>query len=102
MNHDGPSKESLEEMPEVDFTKVKILGRGLKKDRRVTLELLREVLGKTPGDIARAADMSPEHVAQIETGEPVPVSELAQYAKALGGELDVAVTLNGRRYRIVV
>ncbi len=47
-----PSNQSLLEMPELDLTKARILGRGLKKDRRLPLRAMREAVGATQEDIA--------------------------------------------------
>jgi hypothetical protein len=102
MNNNGPSKASLEEIPEVDFSKVKIIGRGLKKDRRVTLKTLRVALGKTQMEVARAADMSQGDISRFEDRVDMKVSTLTRYVAALGAEIDVVVRIGGRQYRLDV
>jgi len=97
-----PSKESLAEIPEVDLSKAKVIGRGLKKDRRVALRSLRTALGKTQEEVARAAEMDQGDVSRLESRADMHVSTLGRYARALGGKLEVAIVLDGRRYVVDV
>ena len=105
--HEEPSAESLREMPEVDFSKaVGIRRRDFSvvggPDRRVTLGLLRKALGKTQVDVARVAGIEQGDVSRLEARADMKVSTLTRYAAAIGGELDVAVVIGGRRYRLDV
>ena len=52
-----PSPASLDDMPEVDLKKARLLGRGLRKDRKLPLRALREAAGKTQDELARASGM---------------------------------------------
>jgi len=97
-----PSKESLAELPEIDVSKVKILGRGLLANRRVGLRSLRTALGKTQTDVARAAEMDQGDVSKLESRNDMHLSTLTRYARALGGKLELAVIVDGRRYLIDV
>jgi hypothetical protein len=93
-----PSKESLAEIPEIDVAKAKVLGRGLSSHRRLGLRSLRAALGKTQVDVARAAEMDQGDVSKLESRNDMHVSTLSRYARALGGQLEVAVVIGGRRY----
>ncbi|HVW28875.1 MAG TPA: helix-turn-helix transcriptional regulator [Polyangiaceae bacterium] len=97
-----PSRESLAEIPEIDVAKAKILGRGLRSHRRLALRSLRAALGKTQLDVARAAEMDQGDVSKLESRSDMHVSTLSRYARALGGKLEVAVVVDGRRYLIDV
>jgi hypothetical protein len=102
MTHNRPTKESLAEIPELDAPKSKIVGRGLLKDRRIPLRALRNALGKTQVEIAQAAGMSQGDVSRVEAREDRLVSTLDRYAHALGGKLEVAIVVDGRRYALDV
>ena len=52
-----PTPSSLDEVPEIDLKKARILGRGLRKDRKLPLRALREAVSKTQEEIASAAGM---------------------------------------------
>ena len=94
----APSKESLAEIPEIDVAKAKVLGRGLSSHRRLALRSLRAALGKTQVDVARTAEMDQGDVSKLESRSDMHVSTLARYARALGGQLEVAVVIGGRRH----
>lgn len=101
--HDGPSAESLAEIPEIDFTTATLLGRGLRKHREVPLRVLREAVGKTRAEVALTAEMDESELVRVEQGEDLPLSMLRRYAQALGAELElVAVTKTGHRLRIAI
>jgi predicted transcriptional regulator len=81
-------------------TDIAVVGRGLKTGRRYDLRTLRVALGKTQSEVARVAEMSQGDVSRLEDRLDVKLSTLERYASALGGEVDVAVVIGGRRYRI--
>ncbi len=85
-----------------ELANAKVIGRGLKKDRRVTLQALRVALGKTQADVAREADMAQGDVSKLEARSDSKVSTLARYAEAIGGKLDVGIVIDGRRYALDV
>jgi hypothetical protein len=93
-----PSRESLAEIPELDVIKAKVLDRGLSSHGRLALRSLRAALGKTQVDVAHATEMDQGDVTKLESGSDMHVSTLARYARALGGQLEVAVVIRGRRY----
>src|SRR5262245_26328593 len=98
-----PTKESLNEIPELDLTKAKILGRGLRKDRTLPLRVLREAVGKTQTEVARVAEMDQSEISRIEQRDDFRLSTLRRYARALGANIEVtAVLKTGHRIRLDV
>jgi hypothetical protein len=95
-------KARVDESSDIDLSRAKVVGRGLKKDRRLTLQTLRVALGKTQADIARAAAMDQGDVSRLEARDDKKLSTLGRYAVALGGRLEVAVVVNGRRFLLDV
>ena len=96
-----PSKQSLLEIPELDLTKARILGRGLKKDRRLPLRVLRESVAVTQEQVAKAANMDQSEISRVEQRDDMKLSTLRKYARALGAEIEVVATLkSGRRVRL--
>jgi|SRR5580658_8521918 hypothetical protein len=87
---------------DIDWTKAKVVGRGIKTGRRFDLRALRTAVGKSQADIARTAEMDQGDVSRLESREDMKLSTLTRYAVALGGELDVAVVIDGRRYKLDV
>lgn len=67
---------------------------------RYDLKGLRVALGKRQSDIARATEMTQGDVSRLEARQDVKISTLARYASALGGSVEVAVVVGGRRYRL--
>jgi transcriptional regulator with XRE-family HTH domain len=97
-----PTAESLAEIPELDVSKVRVVGRGLGTHRRFELRTLRAALGKTQAEIARRAEMDQGDVSRLERREDAKLSTLVRYARALGGRLQVAVIVGGRQYLLDV
>ncbi len=93
-----PSKESLEEIPELDLSKAKVIGRGLRKDRRLPLRALREGAGKTQSEVARLAEMDQSEISRVEQRDDMKLSTLRRYARALGADIEITAVLeNGIR-----
>jgi hypothetical protein len=82
----------------IDWSRARVVGRGTKVGRRYDLKTLRAALGRTQAEVADAARMAQGDVSRLEAGEDVKLSTLARYAAALGGGVEVAVVVNGRRY----
>jgi len=96
-----PTKESLDEIPGIDLSEAKILGRGLRKDRKLPLRVLREAVGKTQAEVARAAAMDQSEVSRIEQRDDMKLSTLRRYARALGASIEVIAVLEpGHRIRL--
>jgi hypothetical protein len=101
-----PSKEreiDLSDIPEIDFAKATVVGRGLMKDKRIPLRGLRVALGKTQVEIARAAEMSQGDLSRLEHRGDALLSTLLRYVHAVGGELElVAVFPTGHRIKLAL
>jgi hypothetical protein len=84
----------------VDFSKARIVGRGLFKDKRLRLPLraLRTTIGKTQVEVAGMAKMRQADLSKLERRGDIKLSTLRRYVKAMGGQVElVAVFPNGRR-----
>jgi transcriptional regulator with XRE-family HTH domain len=68
----------------------------------LTLQTLRVALGKTQADIARAVEMDQGDVSRLQARDDKKVSTLGRYAAALGGRLEVAIVVDGRRFLLDV
>lgn len=68
----------------------------------LALRDLRGQVGKTQVEVAAGAEMSQGEIARLEGREDMLVSTLHRYAKALGGELEVAILIDGRRHRLAL
>ncbi len=64
------------------------------------LRQLREALGKTQEEVATLAEMSQSELSKVERREDHRVSTLRRIARALGGELEIVITVGGKRIRL--
>jgi hypothetical protein len=92
----------VEEMPELDIARARIVRRGPKDPLpRFSLRMVREGLGRTQEDVARTAQMDQGDISRLEQRDDVKVSTLRRYVRALGGKLDLVLTLkSGHRMRL--
>jgi predicted transcriptional regulator len=68
---------------------------------RLDLRALREAIGRTQEQIARAAAMDQGDVSRLEQREDAKLSTLRRYVRALGGKLELVVVLKtGHRLRV--
>ena len=96
-----PTQTSLDDVPELDVKKARVLGRGLRKDRKLPLRALREASDKTQEEIAKAAGMDQSEISRVEQRDDLRLSTLRRYAKALDAELEiVAVLPTGHRIKL--
>lgn len=96
-----PTQTSLDDVPELDVKKARIVGRGLRKDRKLPLRALREASNKTQEEIAKAAGMDQSEISRVEQRDDLRLSTLRRYAKALDAELEiVAVLATGHRIKL--
>jgi len=96
-----PTQASLDDLPEIDVTKARILGRGLRKDRKLPLRVLRDAAGKTQDEIARLAGMDQSEISRVEQREDLRLSTLRRYAHALDAEIEIiAVLPTGHRIKL--
>ena len=101
----APTRKSDPDMPEVDFDKAKRIVRKRKGHERLPLAAVRNALGKTQVEVAEAAGIPQAEVSRLESrvalGEGLRLSSLTRYARALGGEVEVAIVVGDLRYLIV-
>jgi DNA-binding XRE family transcriptional regulator len=96
-----PTQTSLDDLPEIDVTKARILGRGLRKDRKLPLRALREAADKTQGEIASLAGMDQSEISRVEQRDDLRLSTLRRYARALDAEIEIiAVLPTGHRIKL--
>jgi predicted transcriptional regulator len=68
---------------------------------RLDLRALREGVGRTQAQIARAAAMDQGDVSRLEQREDAKLSTLRRYVRALDGQLELVVVLKtGHRLRL--
>lgn len=93
-----------EKMPPVDFSKYRVVGRGVhvRKGRSLTLSVLRRSRGLTQEAVASRAKITQSEVSRAELRSDCRVSTLRRYAEALGGELVTYVQIDGRKYKIAL
>jgi transcriptional regulator with XRE-family HTH domain len=101
-----PTKESLDDIPEVDTKRAIKRGRGLRARRGVHMSLrsLREASGKTQSDLERLTGMHQSDISRLETREDFDtctVETLRRYAKAIGGDVEL-VYVQGNDRRITI
>lgn len=100
--YQGPSAASLREMPELDVTSPTLKRVGARKDRKMTLATLRVAVGLSQAKLAKRARITQSEVSRAELRSDCLVSTLERYAEALGGTLEIAVTIDGRSYPITL
>jgi DNA-binding Xre family transcriptional regulator len=76
----------------------KVIGRGTKRGKRFDLKTLRVAMGLTQNELAIRSGMAQGDVSRLEAQEDARLSTLTRHAEALGGTLEVAVCINGRKY----
>lgn len=96
-----PTQASLDDLPEIDVTKARILGRGLRKDRKLPLRALREGAGKTQDEVASLAGMDQSEISRVEQRDDLRLSTLRRYARALDAEIEIVALLpTGHRIKL--
>lgn len=99
-----PSKQSLEEMPELDLTRAKVVRRGPKPGRTLKLPLrgMREAVGKTQAEVGASLGSDQAEMSKLERRGDMMLSTLKRYAEALGAECEVAFVFPKTGHRIVL
>ncbi len=64
------------------------------------LRAVRELVGKTQADVARATKMTQPLISRAETREDHRLSTLRRYIEALGGELEVIAKFGNKMVRL--
>jgi DNA-binding Xre family transcriptional regulator len=91
-------KNLAKKQPDESLARAKVIGRGTKTGQRFSLKTLRAALGLTQVELAERSGMAQGDVSRLEAQEDARLSTLARHAEALGGTLEVAVCINGRKY----
>lgn len=91
-----------DEMPELDFSRCRVVRRGPPKNRKLGLATLRGSQGLTQTQLAKRAKITQSEVSRAELRSDCLVSTLERYASALGGELLLYVEIDGRRYPVAM
>lgn len=97
-----PTKASLEEIPEIDLARAKVVRRGPKGVVRLPLRTIREGAGKTQAQVARVLETDQGEVSRIERRSDMLLSTLRKYAAALGATCEVTLVFTKTGHRIVV
>lgn len=87
-----------------DKTATKRPGRGLLKDRAMSLRAVREATGATQTAVATAAAIDQAEVSRLEQRDDAKLSTLRRYLRALGADLELAAVFpkTGHRIRITL
>ena len=72
------------------------IGRGTS----IGLRALRNIVGKTQGEVARGTSMSQPQLSRVEARRDHLVSTLRVYVRALGGDIEVIAVVGGVRFRL--
>jgi transcriptional regulator with XRE-family HTH domain len=80
---------------------LKRVARARKGLERVTLRTVREALGKTQIDVARALETDQGEVSRIERRPDVMISTLRKYAAALGARCEIAFVFKDGRHVLI-
>jgi DNA-binding XRE family transcriptional regulator len=98
----APTRKNREHTASVDFARAKRVTRPRKGSESVSLRTVREAMGKTQAEIARALETDQGEVSRIERRPDVMLSTLRKYAAALGAECEITFVFRktGQRVRI--
>jgi hypothetical protein len=106
MSNASTRKTPADAPGEIDWSRAKRIVRARKGHERIPLASVRRILGKTQVEVAHAAEMPQGDVSRIEgraaLGEDVRLSTLRRYARGLGGEIELAIVVGGRRYLVEI
>jgi hypothetical protein len=99
-----PSKETLDEIPELDVTRAKLLRRGPRPGRTLKLPLraMREAAGRTQAGVGAALGSDQAEMSRLEKRGDMMLSTLRKYAAAIGAECEVVFVFPKTGHRIVL
>jgi hypothetical protein len=99
-----PSKESLQEIPELDVKNAKVLRRGPPPGRSLKLPLraMREAAGRTQAEVGAALESDQGEMSKLERREDMMLSTLRRYAEAIGARCEVVFVFDKTGHRIVL
>lgn len=67
---------------------------------QMDLRAIRELIGKTQGDVAEATEMTQSEVSRLERRADVRLSTLKRFVEALGGEVEIFAAFGDKRVRL--
>lgn len=79
---------------------VRVKARVEEEIRTLTLKELRSGLAVTQAALAASADMTQSELSRLESRADHRVSSLRRYVEALGGEIEIAAVIGGRRIKL--
>jgi hypothetical protein len=100
-----PSKKaSLEEIPDLDATRAKVLRRGPRPGHVLKLPLrgMREAAGKTQAEVGSALGSDQAEMSKLERRGDMMLSTLRRYAEAIGARYEVVFVFDETGHRIVL
>ena len=99
-----PSKETLDEIPELDVTRAKLLRRGPRAGRTLKLPLraMREAAGRTQAEVGAAIGSDQAEMSRLEKRGDMMLSTLRKYAAAIGAECEVVFVFPKTGHRIAL
>src|ERR1017187_9180823 len=80
-----------------DLPEPTTLDQARDNELRVSLRELRRIAGKTQATVAEEAGLTQSALSQFESAPDHKLSVLRKYIASLGGELEVAAVIGGRR-----
>jgi Protein of unknown function (DUF2442)/Helix-turn-helix len=80
-----------------DLPKPTTLDQARDNELKVSLRELRRIAGRTQASIADESGLTQSALSQFESSPDHKLSALRKYIAALGGELEVAAVIGGRR-----
>jgi DNA-binding XRE family transcriptional regulator len=100
----GPSKSSLQDIPELDVKHAKVLRRGPRPERALKLSLreLRAAAGKTQAEVGAALGSDQAEMSKLERRSDMMLSTLRRYAEAVGARCEVVFVFDKTGHRIVL
>jgi hypothetical protein len=106
MSNTSTRKTPADAPAEIDWSRAKRVVRTRKGHERIPLASVRKIVGKTQVEVADAAEMPQGDVSRVEgraaLGEDIRLSTLRRYARGLGGEIELAIVVGGRRYLVEI
>ena len=98
------SKETLDEIPELDVTRAKLLRRGPRPGRtlKLPLRVMREAAGRTQAEVGAALGSDQAEMSRLEKRGDMMLSTLRKYAAAIGAECEVVFVFPKTGHRIVL
>jgi hypothetical protein len=72
-------------------------GRAAPPRFKMTLQALRESVGRTQGELARLVSMTQPQLSRVEARQDHLTSTLRRYIQALGGDMEIVARVGGAR-----